>query len=90
MVIGLADIRLVRSEEFDHLALHHALAGGAALMQAVVAVGIVGTRVPVDADLEPFLAHDADVAIVHLDILANENLRHSSPAPGFRFRWAHL
>src|SRR5882724_9609143 len=32
-VVGLADIRLVRSEELDHLALHHALAGGATLMQ---------------------------------------------------------
>src|SRR5882762_8478763 len=85
VVVGLPDIRLIRSEQLDHLALHHALAGGAALMQAVVAVGIVGTSVPVDADLEPVLTHDADVAIAHLNILANENLRHSSPAPGLRF-----
>src|SRR5262249_26916134 len=87
VVIGLTDIRLVRSEQLDHLALHHALTGGAALMQAMVAVGIIRTSVPVDADLEPVLTHDADVAVTHLDILANENLAHSSPAPGWRFRW---
>src|SRR5215475_3678109 len=82
VVIGLTDIRLVRREQLDHLALNHALAGGAALMQAMVAVGIVRTGVPVDADLEPILTHDADVPIAHLNIVANENLAHSSPAPG--------
>src|SRR5262245_14355936 len=87
VIIGLTDIRLVRAEQLDHLALHHALAGGAALMQAMVAVGIVRTGMPVDADLESVLTHDADVAVTHLDVIANENLAHSSPAPGWRFRW---
>src|SRR6185369_14715821 len=87
VVISLADIRLVRGEQLDHLAFDHALAGGTALMQAMVAVGVVRAGVPVDADLEPVLTHDADVAVAHLDILANENLRHSSPAPGWRFHW---
>src|SRR5215813_7348137 len=82
VIIGLTDVGLVWSEQLDHLALHHALAGGAALMQAMVAVGIVRTSVPVDADLEPVLTHNADVAVAHLDVLANENLAHSSPAPG--------
>src|SRR5262245_41951857 len=51
MIIGLTDIRLVWCEQFDHLALHHALASRTSLMQAMVAVGIVRTGVPVDADL---------------------------------------
>src|SRR4051794_16423092 len=81
VIVSLADIRLVRREELDHLALHYALAGGATLMQAMVAVRIIRTSVPVDADFEPVLTHDADVPVAHLEVLANENLAHSSPAP---------
>src|SRR5262245_4935568 len=90
VIVGLADVRLIRSEQLDHLALHHTLAGGTTLMQAMVAVGIIGAGVPVDADFEPVLTHDADVAVAHLDIVANENFPHSSPAPGCRFRWSSL
>src|SRR5262245_46157619 len=81
VVIGLTDIRLVRREQLDHLALNHALAGGAALMQAMVAVGIVRTGMPVDADLESVLTHDADVAVTHLDVLSTGHRAPSSAPP---------
>src|SRR5262245_14881275 len=81
MIVGLAEISLVGAQQLDHLALDHALAGRAALMQAVVAVGVEGAGVPVDADFEPVLTDDADIAIAHVHIVTNENLRHSSPAP---------
>src|SRR5262245_50205833 len=81
VIVGLPEIRLVGGQQFDHLALDHALAGRATLMQAIVTVGVIGAGVPVDADLEPVLADDTDVAIAHFHVLTYENLRHSSPAP---------
>src|SRR5262245_29446459 len=81
VIVGLPEIRLVGAQKLDHLALDHALAGRATLMQAMVAVGVIAASVPIDADLEPILAADADVAVTHFHVLAHENLRHSSPAP---------
>src|SRR5262245_23684178 len=81
VIVGLPEIRLVGGQELDHLALDHALAGRATLMQAIVTVGVIGAGVPVDADLEPVLADDADVAVAHFHVLTYENLRHSSSAP---------
>src|SRR5262245_60325795 len=42
VIVGLPEIGLVGTQQLDHLALDHALAGWAALVQAVVAIGVVG------------------------------------------------
>src|SRR5712671_447408 len=81
VVVGLAEIRLIGTQQVDHLTLHDALAGRATLMQAMVAVGVIGAGVPVDPDLQTVLAHDPHIAILHFLVLAHENLRHSSHAP---------
>src|SRR5882757_4808705 len=81
LVVGLAEIALVRAVELDHLVPDQALAGRAALMQAMIAVGVVGAAVPVDPDLDPVLADDADIAILHFDFIADKNLRHPAGLP---------
>src|SRR5262249_43337775 len=54
----------------------------AALVQTVIAVGVEGAAVAIDADLDLALADDADIAVLHLDVLAHENLlRHPSGLP---------
>src|SRR5262245_28922796 len=78
LVVGLAEKAPVRSEEVHDPVPDDAFAGRAALVQAVIAVRVVGTSMPVDTDFEPVLADDANSAILHLDVLANENLRHSA------------
>src|SRR5262245_10512778 len=86
VIVGLPKIRLIGTQELDHPALDHTLAGRAALMQAMVAISVVGAGVPIDTDLESVLTDDADIAITHVHILTNENLRHSSPAPCWYFQ----
>jgi hypothetical protein len=82
VVVGLAQERLVRTDQVDDLAADDALAGRAALVQAVIAVGVEGALVPVDADLDPVLPDDADIAVLHLDFVTNEHLlRHPARAP---------
>src|SRR5438093_4733465 len=70
VIVGLSEISLIGAQELDHLALDHALAGRPALVQAVVAISVVGASVPIDADLEPILTDDADVAVAHFHVLA--------------------
>ena len=82
VIVGLAEEGLVRTEQVDHAAPDDALAGRAALVQAMVPVGVEGAVVPIDADLDPVLPDDADVAVLHLDFVTDEDLlRHPSRAP---------
>jgi len=50
-------------------------------VQALIAVGVEGVGVAVDSDLDPVLTDDADVAVLHLKLAADEDLRHPSFAP---------
>src|SRR5262249_41365611 len=75
-VVGLAEELAVRPEQIDDLVADDALAGGPTLVQAVIAVGVERAGVPVDADLMAVLAHDADLAVLHLELIANEHLCH--------------
>src|SRR5262245_26756728 len=81
VIVGLGHKRAVLGIEVDHLAPDDTLAGRAALVQAMVAVGVIGAVMPIDADLDPALTDNADIAILHLDVLAYENLRHPSRSP---------
>src|SRR5215211_6330377 len=40
LIVGLAEKRLVGTEDVEHLAPHDALAGRAALMQAIIPIGV--------------------------------------------------
>jgi hypothetical protein len=50
-------------------------------MQALIAISVIGPGIPIDADLDLVLADDADITVLHLNVLADENLRHSGFAP---------
>jgi hypothetical protein len=81
MIVGLAEESLVVTIEVDDPALHDPLARRTALMGAMVPVGVIIALVAVNPDLEPVLSEDADIAILHFNVLAHENLlRH--PASG--------
>src|SRR5262249_50678622 len=74
VVVGLAEIVAVRAEQVDDLVADDALAGRAALVQAVIAGGIERSGMAIDADFGSILADDADVAVFHLEVFANEYL----------------
>ena len=76
LVVGLAEEAAVRSEQVDDLISDDALAGGAALVQAVIAVGVERAGMAIDADLGAVLADDANIAIFHLEVFTDEYLRH--------------
>src|SRR6476661_2977406 len=67
---------------FNHVELLHAqaLAGRAALVRAVVAVGVVLALVADDPDLELAGAHDPHPALGHLAVPAHQHFGHR-PAP---------
>src|SRR4051812_12391148 len=82
MIVGLAEERLVRTEHIEDLAPDDTLAGRAALMQAIIPVSVIGAIMSIDADFEFILVNNADIAVLHLDVLTYENLlRHPSRAP---------
>src|SRR5579862_652495 len=81
LVVGLAEEALVRAEQIHHFIPDDALAGRSALVQALIAVGVQGSGVAVDPDLDPVLADDADIAILHLKFAADKDLRHPLFAP---------
>src|SRR5262245_34155072 len=64
VVVFLRHERLVGGVDVDDLAPDDALAGRAALVQAMVAVGVEGAGVAVDPDLDLALADDADIAVL--------------------------
>src|SRR5262245_24862935 len=63
LVVFLRHERLVRRIDVDDLAPDDALAGRAALVQAMIAVGVEGAGVAVDPDFDLALADDADIAV---------------------------
>src|SRR5215472_8662269 len=81
LVVGLAEERFVGAEQVDDLVADDALAGRPALMGALIAVGVEGAGMPVDADLGAVLADDANVTVFHLKLITDENLRHARLTP---------
>src|SRR6185503_12830375 len=69
IIVSLGHERLVRCIDVDDLAPDDALAGRATLVQAMVAVGVESAVVAIDPDLDPVLADNADVAVLHFDVL---------------------
>src|SRR5580704_9727553 len=60
LVVGLAEKVAVRPKQIDHLVADNAFAGRAALVQTMIAVGVEGAAMAIDADLGAILADDAD------------------------------
>src|SRR5579862_4734405 len=60
IVVGLAEERFIGAEQVDDLVADDALAGRPALVGAMIAVGVEGPGVAVDADLDAVLADDTD------------------------------
>src|SRR6267154_6513857 len=78
-VEGLAVVDAVLVDELLHLRHHQALAGGTALVRAVIAIGVVLSAVTDDADLDLVGAHDPHPAFRHVAVLADQNLGHRPP-----------
>src|SRR5262245_66645508 len=80
MVEGLAVIDAVLVDELLHLRHAQALAGGPALVRAVVAVGVVLPAVTNDADLDLAGAHHPHPALGDLALPAHKHFRHRFPS----------
>src|SRR5262245_51613364 len=78
--LGVGEVEALRGlvghDPLFDLGDDQALAGRAALMQAVIAVGVELAAVPEHADLGIAHEHDAAVAVLELGCLANELLGH--------------
>src|SRR5690349_20366413 len=72
----LALIGAVRRDDVDHLVDQDALAGRAAGMQAVIAVGVKGPGFVEHADLLCARGDDAAIAVRHVGRLGHEPFRH--------------
>src|SRR5207244_8913194 len=74
-VEGLAVVDAVLVDQLLDLRHHQAFAGGAALVRAIVAVGVVLSAVADDADLNLVGAHDPHPALRDLALPADPPLR---------------
>ena len=76
LVEGLAVEDAVLVDQFLHLRHAQALAGRAALVRAVVAVGVVLAAVADDADLDLAGMHDPHPALGDIAVAANQHFGH--------------
>jgi hypothetical protein len=75
----------VGADQVDHPVDHQALAGGAAGMQAIIAVGMERAVLAEHADLVPAGRYDPAVAVRHFRRLGDEPFGHERSPPGYAY-----
>src|SRR6185437_242926 len=80
-VVILTEEGAIRRDDIEDLRHADAFADRAALMRAMIAIGVVFAALADDADLDLAGGDDADPAVNDLAILANQYFSHSAPIP---------
>jgi hypothetical protein len=79
LVVGLAEIKTAFADDIDNLRHLDAFAGRAALMRAIILIGVVVAAPMEDTDLHPARLHDPNPALRELTFAANQDLCHACP-----------
>src|SRR5665213_482052 len=78
VVVGLTLKGLVGPDNVENTTLEHPFARRTALMQAMIAIGVIGPRIAIDPHFQTVLPDNADVPILHFAVVTHEYLRHYS------------
>jgi hypothetical protein len=79
LIVGLGHIGFVWGIDVNHARTQDPFASRSPLMQAVIAIGVIGPLVAVHANLEALLPHDAHISVLKLGFTTHEHLPHFSP-----------